>query len=470
MRKWNLALIVGMLITVIAGCSNSNSNSNNPASPDNASSPSQAQSTEPAAQEAASKEISGTVRVSLAGWPLENGVDPVTGKPSIGVNEYLKNTFEKQYPNIKLEVNQVPWENAQAKQTSMLISKDVDILYTAGGWSASFYQQGLTRAIDDLVASDSSFDVSIYPQGVWDGSYSTVSADGQSHIGLPSVMGQRMPIMDMKLFEEWGVEPLSASPTPEEILDKALRMTGKNPVTGEENYGLWFSGNDASVSTFFALAYAYNATGGEGSVVDLKNMKWALNTPEMVRVFEWLAKAAMIPPVAFINGQGAENFGVEDNDIAIALNSNGFTMMSAFAESQDSTMLDRYEPVLQKGFVAIDPIVMAKEPQDLEAAWVVMKFLAGYETQKHMYENFQYTPTLVNSDFLTPEDKYTKKALEIADVTNEIFLTQGSPFLYSDIIPSVNNFISDIRNGKNVNIQSYLDELQERAVKWSANR
>ena len=465
MKSWCLVFIMLIVTSVVVACSNSND-----ASPNEITSSPPSQSTVNEKVKDAVNDISGTVRVSLAGWTLENGIDPVTGKKSIGLNEYIKENFEKQYPNIKLEVSQVPWENALAKQSSMLISKDVDILYTAGGWSANFYQQGLTRGIDDLIAKDAAFDVSIYPQGVWNGSYSIVSADGKSHIGLPSVMGQRMPIMDLKLFEDWGVEPLSSSPTPEEILEKALKMTGKNPKTGEENYGLWFSGNDVSVATFFALAYAYQANGGEGSVLDSKSIKWALNTPEMVRVFEWIANAALIPPDAFVNGQGSENFGLENNDVAIALNSNGYTMMSAFAETKDSAMLERYEPVLQKGFVAIDPFVMAKEPKDPEAAWEVMKFLAGYETQKHMYENFQFTPTVVHADFLAAEDKYTRKALEIADVTSEIFITQGTPFLYSDIIPAVNNFISDIYNGKKVDIQRYLDELQERAVKWSANQ
>ncbi|GGD93757.1 extracellular solute-binding protein [Paenibacillus nasutitermitis] len=467
MRRWMLVLILVMTFSVIAACSNS---SKEPGESQGVTKTTGTTETAETAESAETKDIAGVVRVALAGWPLENGIDPVTGKSTVGLSQYLKETFEKQYPNIKLEVTQVPWENALAKQNSMLISKDVDILYTAGGWSANFHQQGLTRSIDDLVEKDTAFDKSMYPQGIWDGSYSIVSADGQSHIGLPSVLGQRMPIMDNKIFEDWGVEPLSASPTPEEILEKALKMTGKNPKTGEENYGLWFSGNDASASTFFALAYAYGAGGGEGTVDKAKDIKWELNTPEMVKVFEWMAKAAAIPPTAFVNGQGSETFGLEDNDIAISLNSNGYTMMSAFAETKDQALLERYEPVLQKGFVAIDPIVMAKQPKDLEASWEVMKFLAGYETQKHMYENFQYTPVVVNADFVSQEDKYTRKALEIAEVTSEIFLTKGTPFLYSDIIPAVNNFISDIRNGKSVDIQKYLDDLQKRAVDWSANQ
>ena len=42
-------------------------------------------------------EIEGKVRVSLAGWQLENGIDPITGINTVGLNEFLDNEF---YPEI----------------------------------------------------------------------------------------------------------------------------------------------------------------------------------------------------------------------------------------------------------------------------------------------------------------------------------------------------------------------------------
>ncbi len=55
-------------------------------------------------------EIEGKVRVSLAGWQLENGIDPITGINTVGLNEFLDNEFYPRYPNIKLEIYQVPWK------------------------------------------------------------------------------------------------------------------------------------------------------------------------------------------------------------------------------------------------------------------------------------------------------------------------------------------------------------------------
>ena len=93
----------------------------------------------------------------------------------------------------------------------------------------------------------------------------------------------------------------SAQPGPDEILEKATN-DGQNPKTGEDNYGLYWSGNSLK-STFVALTLAYGAKGAEGSLKDIKNIKWHLNSPEMVKVLEWLKEAAQLPPAGFVNAQ-----------------------------------------------------------------------------------------------------------------------------------------------------------------------
>lgn len=184
-------------------------------------------------------DISGTVRVMLAGFQLEDGIDPVTMVEYEGLNSFWDRTFSKMYPNIEVEFTAVPWNNAQQKQQVELVAGNVDVLYT-GSYAIQFYDQGLLREIDDLLAKDTEYDPSaIFPEGVFNSSYSMVSADGK-HFGLPAVMGQRYTVFDTQLFDDWGVEYLSERPTPEEIIEKAAKMTGINPRTGEQNYGIWF--------------------------------------------------------------------------------------------------------------------------------------------------------------------------------------------------------------------------------------
>lgn len=420
-------------------------------------------------------EIEGTVKVALAGWQLANGIDPLTVEKSIGFSQYADETFRQMYPNIKLEVTQIPWANVQAKQQALLLSNDVDVMYTGGAFASQFYQQGLLRNIDDLIEADPDFDPDQYLEGVWKNAYSTRSVDGEHQFGIPTALGKRMITYDKKIFDDWGVEYLSDNPTPEEILEKAKKMTGTNPKTGEENYGLWFSGNSLNQSTFAALTYAFGAEGGTGSLDDVKNIDWQLNTPEMTKIFEWLQEASKLAPPAFINGQGTENFGLENNNIAIALDTAGGSAFSEYRSSGNTALIERFVPTLNvgpngEGWVATDPIVMAKETENVEAAWEVMKFLSSYETQKWNYENFLSTPTLKEADFVDENDIYTEKAMEIAAMADPTLMDEANPFYSSQMIPTINGFISRAANDDAPDIEALLKNLQQEAEKWSENQ
>ncbi|WP_130860689.1 extracellular solute-binding protein [Gracilibacillus phocaeensis] len=420
-------------------------------------------------------EIEGTVRVALAGFQLEDGIDPITAVENKGMETFIEEQFKPRYPNIEIELTQVPWENAQAKQTAMLQSGDADVLYTGGAFATQWYQQGLLRDLDDLIEEDEDFDSSIYLTGVWENSYSVRSADGEHQFGIPAILGRRVISYDKQLFDEWGVDYLSDNPTPAEVLEKAAQMTGENPETGEMNYGLWFDGKSLNLSTFVALTHAFGATGGEGTLDDPKNIEWNLNSPEMVEVFEWLEEAAQYPPSDFLNAQGNENYGLESNNIGIFLDNDGSTVMAELRANDNEELAERYEATLNlgpdgEGWVAVDPYVMAKNAENVEASWEVLKFFTGYEAQKFNYEEYTNTPTLAEADFVSDQDIYMAKAAEIAEVSTSTLMDEANPFFGSEMAPAVNGFVSEAHNGETPDIQAYLDDLQERAERWSANQ
>src|SRR5687767_4595150 len=51
---------------------------------------------------------SGEVKVLLIGKPDEDGIDPLTGAPIPGVGQ-LETMFETAYPNIDLQITNIPW-------------------------------------------------------------------------------------------------------------------------------------------------------------------------------------------------------------------------------------------------------------------------------------------------------------------------------------------------------------------------
>ncbi|GGE51603.1 hypothetical protein GCM10011391_32980 [Pullulanibacillus camelliae] len=419
--------------------------------------------------------MKGTVRVALAGWQLDNGIDALTGAKIQGLKDYLKEEFYPRYPNIKLELTQVPWENAKAKQTAMLKSGDVDVLYSGGAFEFNWYQEGLLKDLNPLIAQDKEFDPSIYMKSLWENAVSTRSPDGKTQFGIPISLGRRAIGYDKELFKQWGVTPLSENPTPQEILEKAKKMTGKNPVTGKQNYGLWWEGNGLNDSTVVALSYAFGANGGKGTLSDVGNIKWQLNSPEMAKVMEWLKDASKYAPKAFVNGKGNEKWATKDNDIAIYLDDSGATLMSNYEETKDSSLLDRFQPTMNmgpngSGWVSTDSFVMAKNAKDEKASWAVMKFLTNHDTQVYLHKNLNKSPTLADPDFLDGKDAFLEKEIKIAEVSKHTLLDEANPYFSSDIVPEINGFISKAANGNAPNIPSFLNDIQQRAQKWSANQ
>ncbi len=426
---------------------------------------------------AETSEISGKVRVLLAGFELDDTMDPVTMREFEGLTSLYNKTFAPKFPNIEVEFSSVPWNNAQQKQQLELAAGNVDVLYT-GSYVGQFYEQGLVRTIDDLVQNDTELKLyEVFPEGVMRTSYSMMSKDGQL-FGLPAVMGQRYTIMDTKLFDDWGVEYLSEYPTPEEIIEKSTKMTGINPVTGEQNYGVWFDTTfPTDIFTFASWAYAFNANGGEGHPGNPKEIKWNLNGPEMFNLFEAYGRLVKSTPPGFVTGSGSERFGVEENNVAIYLDMGGGGIIQRYLESQDDSMIKRFKGVMNvgpngEGWVACDPIIMSAktEEKNLAAAWEVMKWLAGPVRQEYSYENFRWTPALASADFLSDFDVYTPLAIEIAKNAQYTLVDEGNPFYCAEITPAVNKYQSSILGGQVVDIQSILDELQTKAIAWSENQ
>src|SRR5690348_8253653 len=52
--------------------------------------------------------VGGEVKVVLIGKPEEDGIDPITGAPIPGVAK-LEAMFEAAYPNIDLQIINIPW-------------------------------------------------------------------------------------------------------------------------------------------------------------------------------------------------------------------------------------------------------------------------------------------------------------------------------------------------------------------------
>ncbi|QUL52173.1 extracellular solute-binding protein [Paenibacillus tritici] len=347
--------------------------------------------TEPAATEGAGNAVpaterpTGTLKVQLVGdFSLEDKTDPISGQTSKGV-KMLKEEFEKQYPDTSVEFVLMGWDNYNEKTQTMLQSGAADVYQVPG--ITTFVEQGLLEPLQPYIDKDS-YDLGKYLNGQVEG-WKVMGPDDQEPqiYGLPFIGDARVIVYDRQLFDDWGVDYLSESPTIEEVLDKASKMTGKNPKTGEQNYGLTFKGSDAADS----VMNINESLGGQwGTGFLWKDMKLEFNSDTMVKSLDLMKQATKYAPEGVMAGQGAENFLTEKNNIAINLReSPGFINNLA-----NLGLEDRYEAALlfknlktgMGGMFAGSPFAIGASSSNKDLAWEWLKFSGSEFFQQYMWD------------------------------------------------------------------------------------
>jgi ABC-type glycerol-3-phosphate transport system substrate-binding protein len=106
-------------------------------------------------------------------------------------------------------------------------------------------------------------------------------------------------------------------------------------------------------------------------------------SPEALKGFEFVNELAKTCPKGFLEGRGAENFGTENNNIAMWYSQN---LVSNYQKTESLGLTDRYgyaySPVLENGregwanFTGDWNMAIAKNAQSKEACWEFIKWMA----------------------------------------------------------------------------------------------
>ncbi|MEK5239875.1 extracellular solute-binding protein [Paenibacillus sp. FSL L8-0470] len=367
--------------TMILSACGTNGNSNGAVKANNE--PAETEGTKSAV--AANEALTGTLKVQLVGdFSLEDKTDAISGKTSKGV-KVLKEEFEKQYPNAAVEFVLMGWDNYNEKTQTMLQSGAADVYQVPG--IAAFAEQGLLEPLQSYIDKDS-YDLGSYLNGQVDGWKAMGPDDQELQIyGLPFIGDARVIVYDRQLFDEWGVEYLSESPTIEEVMEKASKMTGKNPKTGEQNYGLTFKGADAA-DTVMNINESLGGQWGTGFL--WKDMKLNFESETMVKSIDWLKEAIKYAPEGVMAGQGSENFLTENNNIAINLReSPGFINGLAnfgLEDRYEAALLFKNQDTGMGGMFAGSPFAIGASSSKKDLAWEWLKFSGSEFFQQYMWD------------------------------------------------------------------------------------
>ncbi len=358
---------------------------------------------------------SGVVKVLLIGKPDEDSTDPVTGKPVPGVKQ-LETMFEAKYPSIDMQIINIPWGSGATgygpKTEAMIQGQEACVYMMPSAFD--YGRRGYLVNLDTFIKNDPNF------QDVWEGDnleqwrgWGPSNPDNQW--GLPYSGGNRVIHYDAKLFEDWGVEPLSLHPTLDEIEEKAAKMTGINPKTGEQNYGYWYQGKYTNWQ-FQAIAHALGANWGKVNEDGTWTINW--NTPEYLKALEWLVKMSKYaPPGALAADAMPEGFLTDQNVVAIIPEGETGYYLQPFVsqpglDKRFRTVYNLTGPDGKGGLFIADPLAMAASCDNKDAAWEVIKWLAGSpESQKYNFDSGGNLPVITVAE--------AKKAIpELANLTD----------------------------------------------------
>ncbi|MDR2553575.1 MAG: extracellular solute-binding protein, partial [Treponema sp.] len=313
------------------------------------------------------------VRVQWIGsYQMQDSTDQATGKTNKGFS-VLEQEFERRHPNIDLSFVIMPWDDYQKKTQAMLLANECDVYQVPG--IAALADQGLLEPLEPYIQRDK-FDLNVFLSGQIEGWKAAGPKDKDFRIyGIPLLGDTRFIMYDKKIFDDWGVPYLSKNPTVDEVLAAARKMTGKNPKTGEQNYGITWRGTDTD-DTLMNLNEYYGGQWGTG--LRNRELKLEFNSPSMIKAAETLRQMAAYAPPGTMTNTGSEAFATDKNIIAIHIRAApGFVrnIQLLGLDSRYGTSLQFLSPKTKTGNLFVgSPSAIGASSRVKDAAWEWIKF------------------------------------------------------------------------------------------------
>jgi len=417
--------------------------------------------------------------IAIAGINLDDGMNATTEMEAEGFNTLAATLMADRFPGHSFEFIAVPWDGAAARIHTLLATGGADLITQGGAFIPQLHSEGLIQSLSPFIDRDEAAGTWRYGDVFFENLRyhpHTNSFDQTQTLTLPWQIGYRSIIQDSLLFEQWGVPLLPEYPTPQQILEAARQMTGTNPVTGEQNYGVWLAGNSLNMSFLDAAADHFGDLGVSGNFGEPATLDWSLNSPAFVSAIQWAVDLGRYAPAAAAVGQGFERIGHEDGDVAIMIDRNGGVMMGNYLRTGDYSMIDRYIPTMHIGqnggnWTPVDGMAMNAQLSgaDADMAWEILKFMTGAEVKTWFFNNWGpfALGNRVIEDIVNPRDHFMQMNNRIvAQATIPGF--EMNPFYGVTMQPVFAELISRAIAGETVDVQAAMDDLQAQAINWSA--
>jgi multiple sugar transport system permease protein len=220
-----------------------------------------------------------TIKVWMMGFPYANR--NVDGVQYYGIQTVFEE-FERQNPGVKIEYQDIGWDNTFAKIMTSMIGEGPDVYMLGSTWVGDFVLKGTLENLDPYIAKNP-YPFDKFHERYVQMSYIRDRVSGETHCyGLPWVADCRILGYDKAIFDHYKVPYPTDDMTWEDFVARAKATTGTDPVTGNPTYGFMLKGADP---TFPYMAFLYQ---NGGSFYNAEETRSMLDSPEAVEALEFV--------------------------------------------------------------------------------------------------------------------------------------------------------------------------------------
>lgn len=316
-------------------------------------------------------------------------VDVVTGIEKPGYEVVVKR-WNELYPNVKLEIETIPWDNWKAALQTAALSGEVDILIHGASITA------ICEPVDKYLEKEPELRdlVCMLPMR-----RNEEYADFSEYIpyGLTIVVNPVLAVLDKQILENHGVDIPDASWTFEDLKEIAAKTTGIDPVTGEQTYGISMIEAGSANKNYIWVSRGFNAEVFEfGKTV--KDTKADVTKQATKDVLNYITELYQYSSPDYLEGLDKSVAYTEENNLAIVITETAYEVYNQIkvAGLEDRFMFLPLPQIIDgqhKGITASHMgdwnMAIAKTSPNKDLAWEFMKFMVTDEkVQEWLVETY----------------------------------------------------------------------------------
>lgn len=470
-----LSLIMAVSALTACGKGGSTQTSETPAAKET-------EQTSETASEASSEVISdesGTLKMYGPGLFASVGetgtTDMITGVTRPGYNKLIER-WNELYPNVKLEIEPIPWDNWKAAIQTAALSGEYDILIHGNG-NADFCLD-----LSDYIKNDTEVSESLrfYPYR-----RTPENMAETRPYGLSYTLNPVLAVIDKQIMQDYDVELPDENWTLDDLTALAEKTTGTNPVSGQQTYGISMIAAASGNKNYILMGRAFdNKIFKFGT--RLTDTQVSFDTDKTVEVFDYLANLGKYSSPDYLEGLDLANAYTKDNNIAMIWAEDVYNVYNTI---NAAGLTDRFMflplPKIKEGDhqgitssnVGDLNIAIAKDCDQPDLAWAFLKFLDTDPEVLQWLIDTNSIPANVNAssllyDVMPPE--YADAIATTITTSPERYNSSASEWydstwfgtFQSDIVVMYDQLLKGVVTSKDVtetiqkNIEDYLGSIK----------